>query len=126
MQGYLCGCHKSRFLEPSIKWCGRICSGARVPHNPRWIQGLLEMRTSETVGELMHFLPAANWTGTQRRQFAEVKSPLQALMAERLVGTRRTKHVVKRRALKAKDWITGRIRAWKTVRRLLKEQVQLG
>ena len=83
------------------------------------------MRRPETVGELMQFLQSANWMRTHLPQFAEAKAPLQALLDGRLPGTRRTRQVATRRPLTEQDWDDDRINAWETLRRLLKELVQL-
>lgn len=52
----------------------------------------------------MRLLQAANWMGPRLQWFAEVKALLQALMDERLVGTRKTKNVAKWRPLAMEDW----------------------
>ncbi len=83
------------------------------------------MRRPETVGVLLQFLQAANRVRTHLLKFAEMKAPLQALMDGRLTGARRTRPVAKRRPLDAVDWITDRIQAWETMRRLLKKLVHL-
>ena len=124
-RGLYAAAHKCRFFATEMKWCGRLYSGEGVAHDPQRVQGLTAMRRPETVGELMQFLQAANWMRPHLPRFAEVKAQLQALLDERLAGTRRTKVVAKRKLLVSEDWTPERVRSWEAVRRLLRDIVQL-
>ena len=50
--GLFVAAHKVSLYAREVKWCGNRYPGR--------IRGLVEMRRSETVGELMQFLQAAN------------------------------------------------------------------
>ena len=75
--------------------------------------------------ELMQFLQAANWMRPHLPRFAEVKAPLQALLDDRLAGTRKTKVIAKWKPLVSEDWTPKRVQSWDAVRRLLRDMVQL-
>ena len=73
-------------LERKLK--GTTRTGVR--HDPERVRGLVEMRSPETVGELMQFLQAANWMRLSLPNMAEVVSPLRVLLERKLKGTTRT------------------------------------
>lgn len=81
-----------RFFLTEMKWCGQIYSSEGETHDPERIRGLAEMRCPEAVGGLTQVLQAKNWMRPHLPCFTKAKARLQALMDERLVGARRTKH----------------------------------
>lgn len=81
--------HKSRSFVPSVKRCGRVYSREGVIHDPECVQRLVEMRRPEAVGESIKVLQAVNTISRHLPLFTRTKAPLQALMAEPLVGGER-------------------------------------
>ena len=94
------------------KWCGKLYSGTGVRHDPERIQGLVEMRRPETVGELMQFLQAANWMRLSLPNMAGIVSPQRALSERKLKGTTRTKRVASRKVISEEDWSEEILAAW--------------
>ena len=93
------GANKLVLFAGEVKWCGNVYSGHSVKHDPECIRGLVEMRQSDTIGELMQFLQAAKWMRLSLPNMAEVVAPLRGLMETLLSGTSRTKRVASRRAI---------------------------
>ena len=91
--------HNVSLYAREVKWCGKLYSGTDVRHDPERIRELVEMRRSETVGELMQFLQAANWMRLPLPDMTEVVTPLRALLERKLKGTTRTKGVVSRKVI---------------------------
>ena len=97
--GLFVAAHNVSLYAREVKWCGKLYSGTDVRHDPERIRELVEMRRSETVGELMQFLQAANWMRLPLPDMTEVVSPLRALLERKLKGTTRTKEVVSRKVI---------------------------
>ena len=90
--------HKCTVFSPEIVWCGKVYSQGRVSHDPVRLQGLSDMRRSDTAAELMQLLQAMNWLRTSLPRMAEVVAPLRWFLEERMAGAaRRTKRVAKDR-----------------------------
>ena len=123
--GLFVAAHKVTLYAREVKWCGKLYSGTGVRHDPERIRGLVEMRRPETVGELMQFLQAANWTRLSLPDMAEVVSPLRALLERELKGTTRTKRVASRKVISEEDWSEEIQAAWQSSRELLEDAVQL-
>ena len=51
--GRFVAAHKVTLYAREVKWCGKLYSGTDVQRDPERIRGLVEMRRSDTVGELM-------------------------------------------------------------------------
>ena len=94
-------------------------------YDPECNRGLVEMRRSETVGELMQFLQAANWIRLPLPDMTEVVSPLRALLERKLEGTTRTKGVVSRKVISEEHWSEEIQAAWQSSRKLLEDAMQL-
>ena len=97
--GQFVATHKASLYVREVKWCGKLYSETDVRHDPERIRGLVEMRRSETIGELMQFLQVANWMRLPLPDMTEVVSPLRALLERKLMGTTRTKGVVSRKGI---------------------------
>ena len=123
--GLFLAAHKLVLFAKEVKWCGKLYSGTAVRHDPERVRGLVEMRRSATVGELMKFLQATNWMRLSLPHMAEVVAPLRALVEHRLKGTSRTKRVASRRALTDGDWTPERGEAWDNSREMLMNAVDL-
>ena len=71
-------------------------SQGRESHDPVPLQGLSDIRRSETAAELMQFFQAMNWLCTSLPRMAEVVAPLRLFLEELMTGAaRRTKRVAK-------------------------------
>lgn len=91
--------HERQLFAEAIECFDWVDPGEGVTHNPKHEQGPMTMRRPDTVGEPMRCLHSVNWMRSHLPRFAEVKTPLQALIDERLADTRRAKNVAKRRSL---------------------------
>ena len=123
--GLFVAAHKATLYTREVKWCGKLYSGTGMRHDPERICGLVEMRRSETVGELMQFLQAANWTRLSSSNMAEVVSPLRALLERKLKGTTRNKRVASRKVIWEEDWSKEIQAAGQSSHELLEDAVQI-
>ena len=110
-RGLSLAAYKRILFAKEIKWYSKLYSGTAVRHDPGRVRELVEMRRPATVGELMKFLQATNWTRLSLPYMAEIVAPLRALMEHRLKETSRTKSVESRRALTDSDWTPDRAEA---------------
>ena len=81
-RGLFLAAHKLVLFTREVKWRGKLYSGTTVRHDPGRVRGLMEMRRSEMVGELMEFLQATNWMRLSLPHKAEIVVPLRAFMKQ--------------------------------------------
>ena len=117
---------KLELYTEAVLWCGRYADGEGVWHDPRRIQGLLDLVQPRTAGDLMQFLCAITWMRMHLPQLAKISAPLQQLLEQKLTGARlRTKAAASRLGLSAEEWSTDCQEAWRATRRCLSESVKL-
>ena len=124
--GKFAAAHKRTFFSHEIVWCGKVYSQGRVSHDPVRLQGLSDMRRSETAAELMLFLLATNWLRTSLSRMAEAVAPLRLSLEELMAGAgRRTKRVARNRAIPPAAWTEGRLKTWADAQDLVAHAVTL-
>ena len=80
--------HKCTFFARELVWCGKVYSDGVVSHDPAGIQGLRDVRRTQTASELMQFLQGANWLHTSLPCMAEVVEPLRVFLEQLMAGVR--------------------------------------
>jgi len=71
---------KCQFFTREIVWCGKVISESGVRHSSELVQGLVDMQTPRTGGELQQFLCAANWMRQSIPEFTRLTAPLYAAL----------------------------------------------
>jgi hypothetical protein len=124
-RGFKAAAHKAQLYSETLHWCGRYADGDGVWHDPARIQGLVDMRPPQDVGELMQFCCAVNWMRLHLPRLAAVMSPLTALLESKLAGqAKRTKGAASRIGITAPEWASCAT-AWEDTRALLMQAVKL-
>ena len=73
---------KCDFFQKETKWCGRLVSGAGVRHCPTRIQGLVNLQSPQTAGDLQQFLCAVNWMRASIPSYNELVRVLSDLVED--------------------------------------------
>ncbi|GMF40580.1 unnamed protein product [Phytophthora fragariaefolia] len=82
---------KCHFFMQKASWCGNVISADGVAHSPERVQGLVEMASPRTAGNLQHFLCAVGWMRQNIPQLTALTSDLHVLLdiAAKSVGSRK-------------------------------------
>lgn len=77
VRGVNAAAQKAVSHQLEIKCCGHVYAGTAAVQNPQRIQVLVNLRSSSTRGEFMHFLHAMNWRRCALADFATLEAALQ-------------------------------------------------
>ncbi len=93
--GFKLHAKKCNIFAQQIKWCGKIVTPTGISVDPERIQGLMDMETPETAGDLMKFLNASNWIRTSIPEYAQAAEPMQVKLKNVLHSKRKTKRIAR-------------------------------
>ena len=88
-----------------IRWCGRLITPKGIRFDPENYEGLCNMKTPQTAGDLQQFMCALQWIRTTIPNFSELVQPLRVILNKAFVSTaRRSKRNAARILLKTVQW----------------------
>ncbi len=71
---------KCQFYRQEATWCGKVISAQGISHCPKRLQGLRDLPSPKTAGDLQQFICAINWMRQSIPRFNELVSPLSTLL----------------------------------------------
>ncbi|KAH9102720.1 hypothetical protein LEN26_015004 [Aphanomyces euteiches] len=97
---------KCDFFTQEAIWCGKHISSEGIAHDPKRINGLIELEPPENGQQLQQFLCALNWMRQSLPQFNKLVAPLQQLLETicSTAGSRKKTRLV-RYMLKEFGWL---------------------
>ena len=117
---------KCDFFLRMVTWCGRVLSGGGVSHCPSRVQGLVDLQSPTTAGELQQFLCAVNWMRESIPEYNKLVQELTELVEQCMAkcGSRKKTKLTKI-ALSECGWSEIHERALERVKSALKAMVPM-
>lgn len=84
---------KSCLFKRETKWCGRICSGIGIQHDPVRVERLPNLPLHVTAADLQQFLCAAGWMRDSIMDYGRLMRPLHDKLEDILKQVGRTKRL---------------------------------
>jgi transposase InsO family protein len=88
---------KCFLFKKEVTWCGKVVSAAGVSHCPKRVQGMVDMQSPTTAGELQQLLCALNWMRQSIPHYSQLTAGLSAVLEEamKLAGSRKKNRLSK-------------------------------
>ena len=115
---------KCELFARVIVWCGWQVSEKGVGVNPEFVATVCEMVPPTDGAQLQQFLASCNWLRSKIPQYAELVSPLQALLTKGLKGQpKRNKHYARKVNLLDLGWTAEHDKAYAAIKDALRDAV---
>ncbi len=71
---------KCEFYTTSVVWCGKVISADGIGHDPKRLQGLIDLEPPTSAQELQQFVCALNWMRQSLPNYNEMVAPLTRIL----------------------------------------------
>jgi hypothetical protein len=71
---------KCEFYTTSVVWCSKVISADGIGHDPKRLQGLIDLEPPTNAQELQQFVCALNWMRQSLPNYNEMVAPLTRIL----------------------------------------------
>jgi hypothetical protein len=88
---------KCEFYATSVVWCGKVISADGIGHDPKRLQGLIDLEAPTNAQELQQFVCALNWMRQSLPDYNAMVAPLTRILDVvcTYAGTRKKERLAK-------------------------------